>query len=83
MPLAYSAGNSGISDFRLSFNNSALASLAALWLLTRKVFDFPWEPNMVLWWSVPLISAILLSLCGGWMGVRLLRGRALFRAYGN
>ena len=62
---------------------AAVGAEAALWLLTRKVFDFPWEPNMVLWWSVPLISAILLSLCGGWMGVRLLRGRALFRAYGN
>lgn len=62
---------------------AAVGAEAALWLLTCKVFDFPWEPNMVLWWSVPLISAILLSLCGGWMGVRLLRGRALFRAYGN
>ena len=60
---------------------AAVGAEAALWLLTRKVFDFPWEPNMVLWWAVPLISAVLLSLCGGWMGVRLLRGRALFRQY--
>lgn len=60
---------------------AAVGAEAALWLLTRKVFDFPWEPNMILWWSVPLVSAVLLSLCGGWMGIRLLRGRALFRAY--
>jgi putative ABC transport system permease protein len=62
---------------------AAVGAEAALWLLTRKVFDFPWQPNMILWWSVPLVSAVLLSLCGGWMGIRLLRGRALFRAYGN
>lgn len=62
---------------------AAVGAEAALWLLTRKVFDFPWEPNIVLWWSVPLVSAVLLSLCGGWMGVRLLRGRALFKAYGG
>lgn len=60
---------------------AAVGAEAALWILQRKVFDFPWEPNMILWWSVPLISALLLSLCGGWMGVRLLRGRALFRGY--
>ncbi|WP_423827396.1 hypothetical protein, partial [Serratia marcescens] len=24
---------------------------------------------------------LLLSLCGGWLGVRLLRGKALFRSY--
>ncbi|WP_348772697.1 hypothetical protein, partial [Serratia marcescens] len=35
----------------------------------------------VLWWALPLASALLLSLCGGWLGVRLLRGRALFRSY--
>lgn len=62
---------------------AAVGAEAALWILQRKVFDFPWEPNLVLWWSVPLISALLLSLCGGWMGVRLLRGRALFRQYNS
>jgi putative ABC transport system permease protein len=60
---------------------AAVGAEASLWILQRKVFDFPWEPNLVLWWSVPLFSALLLSLCGGWMGVRLLRGRALFRGY--
>ncbi len=43
--------------------------------------DFPWTPTPVLWWALPLASALLLSLCGGWLGVRLLRGRALFRSY--
>ncbi|MGC6387762.1 putative ABC transporter permease subunit YbbP [Ewingella sp. S1.OA.A_B6] len=62
---------------------AAVGAEASLWILQRKVFDFPWEPNLVLWWSVPLVSALLLSLCGGWMGVRLLRGRALFKAYGG
>ncbi|MCC3702236.1 ABC transporter permease [Rouxiella badensis] len=60
---------------------AAVGAEAALWLLQRKVFDFPWQPNMVLWWSVPLLSAVLLSLCGGWLGIRLLRGKALFRSY--
>ncbi|WON76133.1 putative ABC transporter permease subunit YbbP [Serratia sp. UGAL515B_01] len=54
---------------------------AALWLLQTKVFDFPWVPTPMLWWALPLLSALLLSLCGGWLGVRLLRGRALFRSY--
>ncbi|MGV8924776.1 MAG: putative ABC transporter permease subunit YbbP [Ewingella sp.] len=62
---------------------AAVGAEASLWILQRKVFDFPWEPNLVLWWSVPLVSALLLSLCGGWMGVRLLQGRALFKAYGG
>jgi len=60
---------------------AAVGAEAALWLLQRKVFDFPWQPNMVLWWSVPITSAVLLSLCGSWLGVRLLRGKALFRSY--
>ncbi|NMP26185.1 ABC transporter permease [Rahnella sp. SAP-1] len=60
---------------------AAIGAEAALWLLQRKVFDFPWQPNKVLWWAVPLTSALLLSLCGGWLGIRLLRGKALFRRY--
>ncbi|MGL5385577.1 MAG: putative ABC transporter permease subunit YbbP [Serratia sp. (in: enterobacteria)] len=60
---------------------AALGAEAALWLLQTKVFDFPWAPTPVLWWALPLLSALLLSLCGGWLGVRLLRGRALFRSY--
>lgn len=60
---------------------AAVGAEAALWLLQTKVFDFPWAPTPVLWWALPLLSALLLSLCGGWLGVRLLRGRALFRRY--
>ncbi|HGM5491669.1 TPA: putative ABC transporter permease subunit YbbP [Serratia fonticola] len=60
---------------------AALGAEAALWLLQTKVFEFPWAPTPVLWWALPLLSALLLSLCGGWLGVRLLRGRALFRSY--
>ncbi|MFP1890799.1 putative ABC transporter permease subunit YbbP [Lonsdalea quercina] len=60
---------------------AALGAEAALWMLQRKVFDFPWEPNWPLWIGLPPLSALLLSLCGGWLGLRLLRGRALFRRY--
>lgn len=60
---------------------AALGAEAALWLLQAKVFDFPWSPTPILWWALPLLSALLLSLCGGWLGVRLLRGQALFRSY--
>ncbi|WP_304168062.1 putative ABC transporter permease subunit YbbP [Lonsdalea britannica] len=60
---------------------AALGAEAALWMLQRKVFDFPWEPNWLLWIGLPPLSALLLSLCGGWLGLRLLRGRALFRRY--
>lgn len=60
---------------------AAIGAEAALWLLQRKVFDFPWEPNYLMWIAVPVVSAVLLSVCGGWLGVRLLRGRALFRQY--
>src|SRR5476649_1809234 len=60
---------------------AAVGAEAALWILQRKVFDFPWEPNYLMWIAVPVVSALLLSVCGGWLGVRLLRGRALFRQY--
>lgn len=60
---------------------AAVGDEAALWLLQSRVFDFPWTPTPVLWWALPLASALLLSLCGGWLGVRLLRGKALFRSY--
>ncbi|KAA8999984.1 ABC transporter permease [Affinibrenneria salicis] len=59
---------------------AAIGAEAALWLLQRKVFDFPWQPSLALW-LLPPICALLLSLCGGWLGVRLLRGKALFRRY--
>ncbi|MBH1930914.1 putative ABC transporter permease subunit YbbP [Serratia rubidaea] len=60
---------------------AALGAEAALWQLQSRVFDFPWQPTPLLWWALPLLSALLLSLCGGWLGVRLLRGQALFRRY--
>lgn len=60
---------------------AAMGAEAALWALQQLVFDFPWQPNWVMWWLLPLVSALLLSLCGGWLGARLLRGRALFRSY--
>ncbi|EEQ02987.1 Uncharacterized ABC transporter permease ybbP [Yersinia rohdei ATCC 43380] len=60
---------------------AALGAEAALWALQRLVFDFPWQPNWLMWWVLPLAAALLLSLCGGWLGARLLRGRALFRGY--
>ncbi|WP_145592559.1 putative ABC transporter permease subunit YbbP [Yersinia bercovieri] len=60
---------------------AAIGAEAALWALQRLVFDFPWQPNWVMWWLLPLAAALLLSLCGGWLGARLLQGRALFRNY--
>lgn len=60
---------------------AAIGAEAALWALQRLVFDFPWQPNWIMWWLLPLASALLLSACGGWLGARLLQGRALFRHY--
>lgn len=60
---------------------AAIGAEAALWALQRLVFDFPWQPNWMMWWLLPLAAALLLSLCGGWLGARLLQGRALFRSY--
>ncbi|MCW2478350.1 putative ABC transporter permease subunit YbbP [Candidatus Symbiopectobacterium sp. NZEC135] len=60
---------------------AAIGAEVALWLLQRKVFDFPWEPNVVMWGVLPLSAALLLSLCGGWLGLRLLSGKALFRQF--
>ncbi|MBA0215737.1 putative ABC transporter permease subunit YbbP [Pectobacterium brasiliense] len=60
---------------------AAIGAESALWLLQRKVFNFAWEPNIGMWIALPLIAAFLLSLCGGWLGLRLLRGKALFRQF--
>ncbi|MDR5018708.1 putative ABC transporter permease subunit YbbP [Yersinia rochesterensis] len=60
---------------------AAIGAEAALWALQRLVFDFPWQPNWIMWWLLPLAATLLLSLCGGWLGARLLQGRALFRHY--
>ncbi|MDW4798906.1 hypothetical protein NQ294_26730, partial [Escherichia coli] len=50
-------------------------------VLQSKVFDFPWEPDWRLWIVLPCSGALLLSLCGGWLGARLLKGKALFRQF--
>jgi len=60
---------------------AALGAEAALWGLQRKIFDFPWQPDWTLWLALPICGAALLSLCGGWLGVRLLKGKALFRKF--
>jgi putative ABC transport system permease protein len=60
---------------------AAIGAEAALAVLQTKVFDFPWEPDWRLWVTLPLCGGILLSLCGGWLGLRLLKGKALFRQF--
>lgn len=60
---------------------AAIGAEAALWGLQRKIFDFPWQPDWTLWLALPLCGALLLSLCGGWLGIRLLKGKALFRKF--
>ncbi|WP_106376442.1 ABC transporter permease, partial [Escherichia coli] len=34
-----------------------------------------------LWIVLPCSGALLLSLCGGWLGARLVKGKALFRQF--
>ncbi|NHB90726.1 putative ABC transporter permease subunit YbbP [Photorhabdus cinerea] len=58
---------------------AALGAEVALWLLQTKVFDFPWQPEWQMWLLLPIISSLLLSLCGSWLGIRLLRGTGLHR----
>ena len=60
---------------------AAIGAEVALALLQSKIFDFPWSPDWRLWVMLPLCGAILLSLCGGWLGLRLLKGKALFRQF--
>lgn len=60
---------------------AAMGAETALGLLQTKVFDFPWQPDWRLWVILPVTGAILLSLCGGWLGLRLLKGKALFRRF--
>ncbi|MBC8945559.1 putative ABC transporter permease subunit YbbP [Xenorhabdus indica] len=58
---------------------AAFGAEIALWLLQTKVFDFPWQPQWLMWLLLPIISSLLLSLCGGWLGVRLLRKQGQYR----
>ncbi|CAK9884212.1 MAG: hypothetical protein XXXJIFNMEKO3_00593 [Candidatus Erwinia impunctatus] len=58
---------------------AALGAEVALWALARYVFNLPWMPDIRLWISLPVIGALLLSTCGGVLGVRLLKGASLTR----
>ncbi|WP_448195763.1 putative ABC transporter permease subunit YbbP [Raoultella planticola] len=60
---------------------AAIGAEVALAMLQTKVFDFPWTPDWRLWVMLPLCGTLLLSLCGGWLGLRLLKGKALFRQF--
>ncbi|RDT56436.1 ABC transporter permease [Escherichia coli] len=60
---------------------AAIGAETALAVLQTKVFDFPWEPDWRLWVTLPLCGAVSLSACGGWLGTRLLKGKALFRQF--
>lgn len=57
---------------------AATGAETALAILQTRVFDFPWSPDWRLWVILPLCGALLLSLYGGWLGSRLLKGKALF-----
>ncbi|WP_213993384.1 putative ABC transporter permease subunit YbbP [Sodalis sp. dw_96] len=60
---------------------AAIGAEAALALLQQKVFDFPWQPDYVLWWALPLAGMALLSLLGTVLGRRLVKGNGGFRQY--
>lgn len=60
---------------------AAIGAETALAVLQTRVFDFPWQADWRLWITLPLCGALLLSLCGGWLGTRLLKGKALFRQF--
>ncbi|MDK9358550.1 ABC transporter permease [Lelliottia sp. V106_10] len=62
---------------------AAIGAETALAVLQTRVFDFPWEPDWRLWLILPVSGAVLLSLCGGWLGTRLLKGKALFRQFAS
>lgn len=60
---------------------AAIGAETALGILQTRVFDFSWQPDWRLWIILPLTGALLLSFCGGWLGLRLLKGKALFRRF--
>ncbi|MBJ3814608.1 ABC transporter permease [Shimwellia pseudoproteus] len=62
---------------------AALGAETALALLQTRVFDFPWQPDWQLWVVLPISGITLLSFCGGWLGIRLLKGKALHRKYAS
>ncbi|HFZ8993837.1 TPA: putative ABC transporter permease subunit YbbP [Citrobacter freundii] len=62
---------------------AAVGAETALAVLQTRIFDFPWEPDWRLWVVLPFCGALLLSLCGGWLGARLLKDKALFRQFNS
>ncbi|MDX7991210.1 putative ABC transporter permease subunit YbbP [Xenorhabdus littoralis] len=58
---------------------AAFGAEVALWLLQTQIFDFPWQPQWQMWILLPIISSLLLSLCGSWLGIRLLRNQGQYR----
>lgn len=60
---------------------AAIGAETALGMLQTQVFDFPWQPDWRLWAILPVTGALLLSLCGSGLGLRLLKGNALFRRF--
>ncbi len=59
---------------------AAIGAETALAVLQAKVFDFPWEPDWRLWIVLPCSGALLLSLFGGWLGARLVKGKRAVQA---
>ncbi|MTH44794.1 putative ABC transporter permease subunit YbbP [Intestinirhabdus alba] len=60
---------------------AAVGAETALALLQKRVFDFPWQPDWRLWVALPVCGTLLLTLCGGWTGSRLLKGGSLHRYF--
>lgn len=73
------------AEFALSGTVAGIVAAAgaefALYQLQSRVFDFPWSPDWKLWIVLPLSGALLLSACGGVLGLRLINGRALYRNF--
>ncbi len=62
---------------------ATLATEIALWVLQTKLFDFSWQPNIVLWLTLPLISVLLLASCGYLLTHRLLKKESMLYQYDN
>ncbi len=58
---------------------AAIGAEVALGLLQKSVFNFPWQPQWMMWIVVPALAAVLLSLCGSMLGVRLLQDKGQYR----
>lgn len=58
---------------------AALGAESVMWGLQHYLFDFPWQPNVMMWILLPLGGSVLLALIGCRPGTHLLKGKALFR----